>query len=244
MIANRDEMFDLVAAYAADAVSAEERLQIEAALGRDPELRAELDEHRAVLSTLAQAVDPRPSTPSPLVWERIAGQIEGADEVSPKLASVRDIQTQKRFTKWTATMSFAALALATLLGISVLQLQQQRSTPAVEAAIQDLLDDPAATVATLTGVDDNTADARIVYGADGVGYVFTDTLPALDPSRTYQLWAIVDDRVISAGVLGADPDNSPFQVVGNVTGFAITDEVAGGVPVSEGATVAVWLSNA
>ena len=244
MIANRDDMFDLVAAYAADAVSPEERMQVEAALSRDPELRNELDEHRAVFATLAQAVDPNPSTPSPLVWDRISSQIDGADEVSPKLASVRDIQSQKRFTKWTATMAFAALALATLLGISVLQLQEQRSTPAVEVAIQDLLDDPAATVATLTAVDDSAADARIVLGTDGVGYVFADTLPALDASRTYQLWAIVDDRVISAGVLGADPNNSPFQVVGNVTGFAITDEVAGGVPVSEGTTVAVWLSNA
>lgn len=244
MITDRDDMLDLVAAYAVDAVSAEERMRVEAALRNDAAMRAELDEHHAVLATLAQAVDPRPSTPSPLVWEGISSAIEGADEVSPKLASVHDIQTQKRFTKWTAMMSFAALALATLLGISVLQLQQQRSTPAVEAAIQDLLDDPAAIVATLTAVDDSSADARIVHGTDGVGYVFADTLPALDASRTYQLWAIVDDRVISAGVLGADPENSPFQVVGNVTGFAITEEVAGGVPVSEGATIAVWLSNA
>lgn len=244
MIANRDDMHDLLAAYAVDSVSEEERLKVEAALSSDAHLRRELDEHRAVLSILAEAVDPVPSTPSPLVWERISAEIEGAHEVSPRLASVRDIQSQKRFTRWTATMAFAAFAMALLLGVSVVQLQRERGTPAVEAAIQELLDDPSATVATLSAAGDVAAEARIVLGTNGVGYVYADSLPALDASRTYQLWAIVDDRVISAGVLGADPDNSPFQVVGDVAGFAITEEVAGGVPVSEGATIAVWLRNA
>jgi anti-sigma-K factor RskA len=244
MIANRDDMRDLLAAYAVDSVSPQERAKVEAALAEDHQLRIELDEHRTVLSVLAEAVDPYPSTPSPLVWDRIASEIEGANEVSPKLVSVRDIQKQKRFTKWTATMAFAAMALALLLGVSVFQLQQERGTPALETAIQELLDDPSATVATLEAAGDVAAEARIVLGTDGVGYVYADSLPALDASRTYQLWAIVGDRVISAGVLGADPDDSPFQIVGDVAGFAITEEVAGGVPVSEGETIAVWLRNA
>jgi len=244
MIDDHNDMLDLLAAYAVDSVSPPERARVEAALEGDPHLRSELDEHRAVLSVLAQAVDPYPSTPSALVWELISAEIDGANEVSPKLASVRDIQKQKRFTKWTATISFAAMGLALLLGVSVFQLQQERNTPAIETAIQDLLGDPSATVATLEPAGDLAAEARIVFGTDGVGYLYADSLPALDASRTYQLWAIVDDRVISAGVLGSDPENSPFQVVGDVAGFAITEEVAGGVPVSEGATVAVWLRNA
>ncbi|NND01410.1 MAG: hypothetical protein HKN91_01355 [Acidimicrobiia bacterium] len=243
MIAN-DDMHDLLAAYAVDAVSPEERSIVEVALAGDPQLRKELDEHRTVLALLAEAVDPHPSTPSPLVWDQISAEIAGVDEVSPKLASVRDIQAQKRFSRWTATLAFAAMALALLLGVSVFQLQQERGTPAFETAIQELLDDPSAIVATLEAAGTVNADARIVLGSDGVGYVYADSLPVLDASRTYQLWAIVDDRVISAGVLGADPDNSPFQVVGDVAGFAITEEVAGGVPVSEGETIAVWLRNA
>ncbi len=243
MIAS-DDIHDLLAAYAVDSVSPEERAIVELALSRDPQLRGELDDHRVVLGILADAVDPHPSTPSPLVWQRITAEIDGAEEVSPRLASVRDIQKQRRFSKWTATMAFAAMALALLLGVSVYQLQQERRTPVFEAAIQELLDDPTATVATLEAAGDVAAEARIVLGADGVGYVYADNLPPLDASRTYQLWAIVDDRVISAGVLGADPDDSPFQVVGDVAGFAITEEVAGGVPVSEGETIAVWLRNA
>lgn len=240
----REEVLDLIAAYAVDALEPDERRRAEVALATDRELRAELDEHHAVLAILATAVDPLPSTPSFQVWERITDAIDGTDEVSPPLASVHDIRTQQRFTKWSAALSFAAIAMAVLLGVSVIQLQRARQTPAVDVAIQELLDDPTAVVATLTAVDDSSTEARIVLGADGVGYVYADSLPVLDPTRTYQLWAIVEDRVISAGVLGHDPDNSPFQVVGAVVGFAITEEVAGGVPVSEGETVAVWLANA
>ena len=244
MIASHEEQQDLIAAYALDSVSPEERRRAEALLAQEPELRIELDDHRAVLAILAEAVDPNPSTPSPLVWQRISAQIEGTAEAAPQLATVRDIRTQRRFTKWTGFTAVAALVMAMALAVSVVQLQSERRAPAFESAIQDLLDDPSSTVATLAAAGDVAAEARIVLGTDGVGYVYADSLPALDESRTYQLWAIVDDRVISAGVLGANPDNSPFQVVGNVAGFAITEEVAGGVPVSEGETIAVWLRNA
>jgi len=244
MTAHRDDIQDLIAAYALDSLEPTEKRQVEAVLAADPGLRLELDQHRAVLAALAAAVDPYPSTPSPSVWSNISAQIGGAGDVGPKLPSVRELRTERRFTRVTAALSVAAIALAALLGLSVIRLQQERTTPNVEAAIQELLDDPAATVVTLAAAEGLAAEARIVVGADGVGYVYTDNLPALAADRTYQLWAIVDDRVISAGVLGNDPDNSPFQVVGDIAGFAITEEVAGGVPVSEGETVAVWLSNA
>ena len=241
---SRDDMQDLIAAYALDSLEDDEKRQVEVALAADPELREALDDHRAVLAALASAVDPQPSTPSPLVWENIVARIDGAGDVGPKLASVHDLRSQRRFTRVTAALSVAAIALAALLGVSVIRLQQERTEPGVVTAIQDLLEDPTATVVILDAAEGREAEARIVVGEDGVGYVYADSLPALDASRTYQLWAVVDDRVISAGVLGNDPDNSPFQVVGDIAGFAITEEVAGGVPVSEGETVAVWLRNA
>jgi anti-sigma-K factor RskA len=244
MMARHDDLHDLIAAYALDSLDDAEARQAEVALAADPALRRELDDHHAVLAALANAVDPHPSTPSPMVWQNIVAQIDGAGDVGPKLASVYELRTQRRFTRVTAALSVAAIALAALLGVSVVRLQQERTEPAVEAAIQQLLDDPAATVVTLAAAEGLAAEARIVVGADGVGYVYADNLPVLAEDRTYQLWAVVDDRVISAGVLGNDPDNSPFQVVGDIAGFAITEEVAGGVPVSEGATVAVWLRNA
>lgn len=244
MIANHEELSDLIAAYAVDALEPSERLRAEAALRADDQLRRDLDDHYAVLATLVDATDPHPATPSSLVWESIAAEIDGAAEVSPKLASVHDIRSQRRATRFTAAVSIAAIGLAAVLAVSVMRLQAERNPDPIDVAIQQLLEDPGATLATLTAANETTSEARIVVGANGVGYVYADSLPALETSRTYQLWAIVGDQVISAGVLGPDPDNAPFQVVGDIAGFAITEEVAGGVPVSEGETVAVWLRNA
>ncbi len=69
-------------------------------------------------------------------------------------------------------------------------------------------------------------------------------MPQLAEDRTYQLWAIVDDRVISAGVMGSDPGVSPFQVVGSLAGLALTEEIAGGVVTSQEQPVALWLAEA
>ena len=82
----------------------------------------------------------------------------------------------------------------------------------------------------------------IAFGSLGwvLGYVFTDTLPDLAADRSYQLWAINDNGVISAGIFGTG-GVAPFVVDGDLAGLAITEEVSGGVVVSENDPVAVWL---
>ncbi len=96
--------------------------------------------------------------------------------------------------------------------------------------------------------DGAAVEARVVIGADGIGYIYADTLPALGDDRTYQLWAIVDgeagQQVISAGIMGSDPEISPFQVTGDLVGLAITNEVAGGVVTSAEDPTTLWISSA
>lgn len=81
----------------------------------------------------------------------------------------------------------------------------------------------------------------IVLTEDGTGYVSESSLPALPDGRTYQLWAVVDGRVISAGVLGQDPEVVPFRVdPSGLEALAITEEIAGGVAVSENPILVAW----
>ena len=106
----------------------------------------------------------------------------------------------------------------------------------VLAAARNAVDDPRAERVSLSSPDGGM-EARVVYLPDGEGYVLDDNLAKLVPGRTYQLWALLGDRsaprVISAGVLGADPGVAAFKVAGPVVGFAITDEVAPGVVTSD-----------
>ena len=64
---------------------------------------------------------------------------------------------------------------------------------------------------------------------DGTGYLERSDLPSLADDRTYQLWGIDGDTVVSLGVLGPSVEPSAFKFVGNPESLAITDEVAGGV---------------
>ena len=90
---------------------------------------------------------------------------------------------------------------------------------------------PGASILPLSPASDGSgaATVSVVYQADGTGFLIGDALPELETDRTYQLWAIVDGRVISAGVLGNRPGVSPFQFVGDLDGLVVTEEAMGGV---------------
>ena len=78
---------------------------------------------------------------------------------------------------------------------------------------------------------------------DGTGYLAEHTLEPLPADRTYQLWAIVDGKAISAGILGPEPGVVPFHIDRDgFQGFAITEEVIGGVTSSENDPVVAWLA--
>ncbi len=120
------------------------------------------------------------------------------------------------------------------------QLAAVLETDPLERAVTAAVQDPAAAVVTLMA-EAGPAEMLIVLAPDGTGYVVSSSLTALPASRTYQLWAVVDDKVISAGVLGRDPALAPFHVdLQGLRGLVITEEVEGGVEKSANAPVVAW----
>lgn len=227
---NREEIRDLLGAYVLDAVSADERAAIDAALASDPEMAAEADELRTVVAALDVSLA-ESAEPAPDLWGKISTQLGGSVVAFP--------QRRRTWPAW--TMGAIAAASALVLGLVVAnqasEIERLRaSDPVVEA-----LAAPGSEVVELTDPDGGAVLMSVVLTADGVGYVTGSSLPEVAPDRTYQLWAITGDRVISAGVLGASPDGSPFRFVGDLDGLAITEEVAGGVVSSENPALAVWL---
>jgi len=243
-----DDVRDLIAAYALDAVDRADISAVESAVADDAELRNELDGYRETLAVLVDATEPSPSTPSPRVWEAIDAELAGTQRPpAPEIATVSDIRSSRRWSRLGAIISVAAVAVSLVLGLRVVDLQNQvDADPTLEDLASSAMNDPNALIVDLVAQEGyEGASARIVVDDDGLGYVVSDTLEALESSRTYQLWAIVADggesRVISAGVLGPDPGISQFQTQAALAGFAITEEIAGGVAVSESPAVVVWL---
>lgn len=91
-------------------------------------------------------------------------------------------------------------------------------------------------------VDPSTGAVRMTVQVtpDGTGSVTSVSLPTLDEDSTYQLWSVVGDEVVSVGLLGHDPAESPLRIEGDPAVLALTIEQAGGVAVSTQDPVAVW----
>lgn len=237
---------ELLASYAMHALDADETVEAERLLERDPALWHIVAEHHAVLGVLAEEVEQSPSTPSPMVWEGILATIDGSsDDAAPVFLPAVAARRTRLFSRAAVALSTVALAVSGFVGY---QLITGQDGDRLQAAVDDLLRDPSARVVTMASPDGGQVEARVVVGADGIGYVYADTLPALDADRTYQLWAILDgaggQQIISAGIMGSDPDISPFQVSGELVGLAITNEVAGGVITSSEAPTTVWIAEA
>lgn len=245
---------ELLGAYALDAVEDHERDLVDGLLPGNARFRAEIDGHRETIGFLTQATLVPDGAPAPPhVWKGISARLEADPPPLRLVASDQRVRAARPAWATRAMGVFAAAAViaVAVLGIRVVQ-QEGRLDDMTAALAGDRLEQaanaamaaPGSEVVTLVDPAGSAVTARIAVQDDGIGYVVSDSLPALAPDRAYQLWVIVDDTVLSAGLLGADPEISPFQVTGDIAGFAITEEVAEGVVASENDPVALWLRDA
>ncbi len=257
-----DTIEELLGVYALDAVDDDERRLVEDHLSRCSFCRNEVEEHREVAALLAGEVVEAPQH----VWDGIISKINATGPLE-ELAPVLSLEEKRKAPFLTATRRVAtvaaAVAAAVVIGLSAgLVTQSQRigdltseiteqdrqltalaatlAADPLEQAVAAALADPAAQIASLTAEGSNQT-TMIVMLPDGTGYVYQSNLDALRTDATYQLWAVVDDKVISAGVLGHQPVLVPFHIDPNgLQGFVITQEAAGGVPQSEADPVVAW----
>jgi anti-sigma factor RsiW len=238
-----DELDELLAAYALDAVDPDEAAAVEQYLRENPRAREEVDRHREVAALLGASGGPAPEG----LWDVIAGAI--ADEERPpqpsgELARVLELPPRRTVpARVVAGITAVAAAAVIVLGVALVRQQSQFDSDIddIEAAMADagvlqaanaaLLDDDTVLV-DLASPSGGEARATLAITDDGQGFLVDPVLDPLDADQTYQLWAITDDAVVSAGVLGADPGTRAFSA-GAASAYAITIEQAGGVVASE-----------
>lgn len=237
---------ELLGAYALDAVDGEERDVVEAHLAGCPRCRSEVAEHREVAALLAHSGTAAPEA----LWDRIADSLE--DEAPPMAPVVVGGERQRRrrppagaplrggARPRAAALAAAALGLAAAVVIAVLAarvVDQGKELDRLQAAIargglyQAALAAEADPTARVVHLRDAAGDdvATVVVLPDGTGYLVRDRLAPLPPHRTYQLWAVTDSAVVSAGVLGPDPGVLAFAAPRNPSALALTAERGGGV---------------
>ena len=229
MTADRNDVEELLGAYALDAVDADERAEIERYLEVNPRARDEVRQHQEVATMLAFSGAAAPAD----LWDRIAGQLEErAPSPGPELAKVLPMSSRRRWSSRIAPLAAAAaVAAAVTLGVVALT-DRSPGGSAIEQAAADARDDRDSKVVALSA-EDGVVGGEVVVDPDGHGYMLGKDLPEVGSDHTYQLWGVVNDEVISLGVFGNHPETEPFTVEGDLTKLVLTVEERGGVAVSE-----------
>jgi anti-sigma factor RsiW len=237
---HHDEIEELLGGYAVNALDSRERAVVEQHLDNCPDCRREVSQHHEVAALLV------PDGPPPDgLWDRIAETLE-ATPPPLELSSVVSLDRRRR--RGLRILAAATAVAAAAIGVLGFRLVDQgRQLDSLQSAMtQDALQRAALSAIANTAASkidlrssDRVASAQIALLPDGRGYLLADSLPALAPDRTYQLWALVDGERISAGTLGTRPTVAAFHVSGPVTGFAVTDETAGGVVASKNAPILI-----
>jgi len=198
----------------------------------DPETAQELDSFRRVAAALTDGLPEIAPAPAPDLWDRISAEA-GITSTSPPAPSVRRL----------SRLMLAAAAIIAVVAVGTMSFLAVRDTPtdprSLAAAAADSSDNLVMTLHSPEGFAG--IEPAVIMQPDGTGYLVGDSLPRLEADRTYQLWVIVDDRIVSAALLGNAPEVIQFRAEGEISGIAISNEVAGGVVVSEVTPTALWL---
>jgi hypothetical protein len=238
------ERLNNAATRAINALPAEEAEAFDSLASEDPYLSGHLDQFRHVADRLVEGLPAVSPAPSPVIWERIAHEVGfDRDEATTPEGTGQPNVVPMRTRRRNLFISVASVAAALVIGVAAGSILFDSAPDLRETAVAAATESGSTSIKMESPVTSDVT-ASVVLTADGTGYLIADSLPALPADRTYQLWVIVDDQVVSAGLLGNDPDVVQFRTEGNVVGMAISEEVAGGVVVSQNDPVALWLDSA
>jgi anti-sigma-K factor RskA len=231
-----DHPAQLLGAYALDAVDPAEVAVVEEYLRQHPEAAEEVRSYREVAAWLGYSTSVAPEG----LWDHIQSSLEEvAPTPGPELAKVfsmsgtsepsPSLRPARPSARW--WLGSAAAVVVAVVASAVLWSPGPRSEP-LQVAVEQLREDRDVRIASLTNPDSPVAVEALI-DLKGHGYLLAGDLPRLGRDRTYQLWGVIGDQVISLGVLGPSPSLETFTARADLVALAITIEPAGGV-VSDG----------
>jgi len=231
---NEEHVKDLLAAFALDILTDEEKVQVLEHLDVCPECRAELRAYQVTANELVLASVQ--SVPRPAVKTNLMRRIKSRQK--PIAAPVHQAPWQGLFRFFSRSAPAWGLALVIVLAVAsgFLWGRLHQTNPSNVTPLR---------IVALANTD-NAPEARgsLVISQNGeYGTLIVDNLDALENDHQYQLWLINDGKRSSGGVFSVNSDGyaslpiygplplNQYQAVG------ITIEPAGGSPKPTGAKV-------
>lgn len=227
-----DNIHALAAAYALDALDADEWSDFEQHLDTCELCVTDVREMRETTAALAASVaEAPPASLRSRVLEQASRTLQHEQRPTAPVADIAEHRARRNGgSRWLAGVAAGALLVAGGLGISTYQANQRAEDAQVAAGeITALLADPDATVerSDVTGGGSGTL---VFSPAEQQAAFVTSSLPATSPGETYQLWAINDSGATSVGLLQPDAGRGTALVdlPEGTTTFGMTVEPAGG----------------
>ena len=237
--------------YVLGVVSDQERREVECLSKIYPDIKQELTELELVLEDYAQI---HAVAPPAALKSKIFGQLTFSDTVSPEVEETKvidfkpNVQT-KTVSLWQQLSIAASVVLALGLAWAFTKMngyQVDNSKLTAEISTLKSENDFSKTLATLYQSTDNkiitlkglpkSPNSEVVaFWNQKTNEVAVNiaSLPALDASKQYQLWAIVDGKPVDMGMIDQDFSKKIVKMKSlsnKAAAFAITVEKVGGNP--------------
>ncbi len=235
-----EEANDLIALYAAGALSGDEAAELGAHLASGcPRCAGAVAEAQATLAHVALSLPP--AQPSPAAWRAIESRIAATKDDAPAVAGrIAPPSTPPlRGVSWFSALGMSAVAAvvgALIVGGILWRQIQDLSADARPADARQLQ------FVSLAGQQQPEAHGHVLWDMDNrQWHVCVFDLKPLPPGKTYELWFITDQqKKVRAGTIDVGPSGEAMvnvsvpDNIGRVTVAALTDEAAGGVDQPQG----------
>lgn len=229
------DIHHLAAAYALDAVDADERRAFEAHYATCDVCRVDVVDHRETLARIAASM---PVAPGPDVRDRVLAEIARTRQLSPVLPDgVTDLAERRRRRRRavsTTVLAAAAVMLVVAAGALVVGRDGVGGFGEQAAAVFEAPDAQAVTIDS----DTATGSVRLVWSErTGRVAVFGDGLAPAGDGLAYELWAIGPDGPVPMTLLDPAVAGSLRRVLPLVaapTAWGVTIEPATGSPAPTG----------
>ena len=259
-----EEMEELLAFYALDAVTDSERKQVEAYVASDPEARLRLDEMMRTASALPYASEPlaappalkrtlmdrvkadaekRFAPPAPIrasAWSRfIESFLPRAGQLFPQVVTVFSLLIALAVGAW-------GLSLRNELKSLQAQTAQLQEQVAQQREVLALLTSPNAQTFVVIGTDHQPdSHGKLIADSEtGLAVLVVDGLQQLEAGKTYEFWLIEGDKPpVAAGVFEVNEEGHATLKVshavtpGSYNAIGVSVEPEGGSEQPTGAIV-------
>ena len=245
---------ELLPFYALDALTEEEKAEVESYLAAHPEARLQLQELQSGASALPYSVAPMQPPPhvKDALMRRVTSDPRARERSStPTTSSTRvprePVRRGIRFEDIFRVLSFGAAAIAIIWAFAlhgqVARLQEQiaslneqvaAQSQSINNLVKNLPQTDVITVALNSTTDQSRPLGQLIANPnDKSAVVVISGLPPLEPGKTYQVW-LIGDAPVSAGLLTVDENGQSVLIItseesiGSFESLGISIEPEGG----------------